>query len=99
MTPEAPRNDVMEEALACYAAVTKTASERGWREPLTVAAHAHVEGYLLALEAELDAIDAELGLAGEGRTRSHGDRAFRIRALRGELTSFRRAAAAARFVR
>ena len=99
MTPEAPRTDVLEEALACYAAVTKTASERGWREPLTVAAHAHVEGYISALEGELDALDVELGLDGEGRTRSFGDRAARVRALLGELTSFRRAAAAARFVR
>ena len=99
MTPEAPRKDVMEDALACYVAITRLASERGWREPLTVAAHAHVAGYLGALEAELDALDAELGLAGEGRTRSFGDRAARVRALREELTSFRRAAAAARFVR
>lgn len=99
MTAEAPRRDVLEEALACYTAVTRIASDKGWSEPLTVAAHAHVEGYLLALEAELDAVDAELGLAGEGRTRSHGDRALRIRAMREELTSFRRAAAAARFVR
>lgn len=99
MTPEAPRNDVLEEALACYASVTRIASARGWREPLTVAAHAHVEGYLSSLEGELDALDAELGLAGEGRTRSFGDRAARVRALREELTSFRRAAAAVRFVR
>lgn len=75
------------------------ASERGWREPLTVSAHAHVEGYLLALEAELDALDEALGLAGEGRTRSQGDRVHRLRAMREELTSFRRAASAARFVR
>lgn len=99
MTPEAPRNDVLEEALACYAAVTKVASSRGWLEPLAVAAHSHVEGYLLTLEAELDALDEVLGLAGEGRTRTLGDRLTHVRVMREELTSFRRAAAAARFVR
>jgi len=99
VTPEAPRNDVLEEALACYASVTRMASARGWREPLTVAAHAHVEGYLFSLEGELDALDEVLGLAGDGCTRILGDRLARVRVLREELTSFRRAAAAARFVR
>jgi hypothetical protein len=59
----------------------------------------HVEDYIGLLEADLDGIDAVLGLQGEGRTRFYGDRVVRVQTLLRELESYRNAAKAARFIR
>jgi hypothetical protein len=59
----------------------------------------HLSDYIGLLEADLDGIDAVLGLRGEGRTRFYGDRLVRVQSLLRELEAYRNAARAARFVR
>lgn len=59
----------------------------------------HIAGYVALLESDLDAIDAALGLAGEGRTRFYGDRLVRVQSLLRELDAYRNAAKVAKLVR
>ena len=55
--------------------------------------------YVALLEADLDGIDSALGLGGEHRTRFYGDRVVRAETLLRELTAYRNASKAAKFVR
>lgn len=93
---------MVEDALACYARITRLATEKGWDANETdETPDAYLAQCLRLAENDLSGIDAALGLdrGNDARMRFYGDRVVRLRMLRTELENYRSAAFAVKFVR
>lgn len=99
---ETPDKDMVADALACYARVTRLAMEKGWdAAEARETPDAYLAECLRLAENDLSGIDAALGLdrGNAAGMRFYGDRVVRFRMLRTELDNYRSAALAVKLVR
>lgn len=99
---ETPDKDMVADALACYARVTRLATEKGWDVTETdETPDAYLAERIRLAESDLSSIDGALGLdrGNDAGMRFYGDRVIRLRTMRTELENYRSAARAVRFVR